>query len=250
MTHATLLGLVSDPHCGRSSDDHITLDVGGVNWSVPWGRFDAFGTAAYWVNQAARGQYSARLVRSCHRADLLSETVFCLLGGFGVTAESATAAHRAVRQLLAARPLPTAEEISNVLLRPMSNGLGRYRFPHQRGERIAAALRKLRTEAPPSDPQDLREYLLNFGGIGPKTAAWIVRNVTDSARVAIVDIWLDRALTHVGVFRPEWDLATHYYRYEEAFLQYAARGDVLPGALDLCVWEQARSVGRSHFGNR
>jgi thermostable 8-oxoguanine DNA glycosylase len=132
----------------------------------------------------------------------------------------------------------------------MSDGLGRYRFPHQRGERVAAALRKLRTDPPPSNPQDLREYLLSFGGIGPKTAAWIVRNVTGSARVAIVDIWLDRALTHAGVFRAEWGLARDYCLYEDAFLQYAALGDVLPGALDLCVWEQARSVGRSHFGDR
>lgn len=143
MKYELVLGTVSDPHCGRPSDEHITLDVGGVAWPVPWGRFDAFGTAAYWVNQAARGQYSARLTGSSRRADLVSETVFCLLGGFGVTAESAIAAHREVRQLLASRPLPTAEEIAHVLLRPMSNGLGRYRFPHQRGERIAAALHKL-----------------------------------------------------------------------------------------------------------
>ena len=250
MTSTTLLGLVSDPHCGRSSDDHITLNAGGIAWSVPWGRFDAFGTPSYWVNQAARGQYSSKLAGSSRRTDLLSETVFCLLGGFGVTAESATAAHRALRQLLASRPLPTAEEVADVLLRPMSNGLGRYRFPHQRGERIAAALRKLRADPPPSDPQDLREYLLGISGIGPKTAAWIVRNVTGSARVAIVDIWLDRALTYAGVFRPEWGLARDYCLYEEAFLQYSALGNVLPGALDLCVWEQARSVGRSHFGDR
>lgn len=250
MKDALALGTVSDPHCGRSSDEYITLDVDGVAWPVPWGRFDAFGTAAYWVNQAARGQYSARLESSSRRADLLSETVFCLLGGFGVTAESATAAHRAVRQLLASRPLPTAEEVATVLLRPMSDELGRYRFPYQRGERIAAALRKLRAESPPSDPQGLREYLLGFGGVGPKTAAWIVRNVTGSAHVAIIDIWLGRALTHAGVFRSEWHLTRDYRHLEEAFLQYAMLGDVLPGALDLCIWEQARSVGRSHFGDR
>ena len=117
----------------------------------------------------------------------------------------------------------------------------------QRAMRIAGALERIRVDPPPQDPLELRGYLLQLRGVGPKTAAWAVRNVTGSADVAIVDIWLVRALTCVGVFRPEWRVERHYERFEEAFLQYAAHGNVKPAALDLCIWEQARIVGPSYF---
>ena len=84
-------------------------------------------------------------------------------------------------------------------------------------------------------------------GVGPKTAAWIVRNTTGSAQVAIIDIWVARALTSAGVFKPGWRVERHYDRFEEAFLQYAAHGRVAPGALDLCIWEEARTVGAGYF---
>ena len=93
----------------------------------------------------------------------------------------------------------------------------------------------------------LRDYLLGLNGVGPKTAAWIVRNVTGSTEFAIIDIWLIRALMRIGVFRSEWRVERHYDRFEAAFLQYAAHGNVPPGALDLCIWEQARTVGHTRF---
>ena len=65
--------------------------------------------------------------------------------------------------------------------------------------------------------------------------------------MAIIDIWLIRALTSIGIFKPEWRVERHYDKYEEAFLQYAAHGNVQPGALDLCIWEQARIVGTNYF---
>ena len=247
MTGEIALGVVADPHCGRESSATIRLLVGREAWEVQWGRFDAFGTAAYWVDQTRRGRYPERVATLATGADLVSEALFCLLGGFGVTAESAQAAHTVVERLLETNQTPTAARIESVLRRPLPGRAGRYRFPRQRAVRIAEAVKRLRADPPPVDPLVLREYLLSMNGIGPKTAAWIVRNVTGSAEVAIVDIWLIRALRKTGIFRPEWRADRHYDRFEAAFLQYAALGKVPPGALDLCIWEQARRVGHTHF---
>jgi thermostable 8-oxoguanine DNA glycosylase len=249
MTRGAVLGEVADRHCDRTSNTPLSFSVGRDRWLVHWGRFDAFGTPAYWVDQTVRGCYSERIAVQASGADLLSETLFCLLGGFGVTAESAGAAHRAVLNFLVADRSPTTEEVEEVLRTPLPGGLGRYRFPRQRAERVADAVNRLREETAPTDPLLLKAYLLRLNGIGPKTASWIVRNATGSADVAIIDIWLVRALTRTGIFRSEWRVDRHYDRYEQAFLQYAAYGDVPAGALDLCIWEQARMVGHSHFVN-
>ena len=244
MTANIALGALVDPTCGRNSADYVCFSVGCEHWEVQWGRFDAFGTAAYWVNQTLRGGYADRVAESAQETDLFSETVFCLLGGFGITAELAQAAHRVVVDLLETDPLPRPDRVEQALRRRLPDGLGHYRFPRQRALRIADAVRRLRADSPPEEPLLLRDYLLSLNGVGPKTAAWIVRNVTGSAEVAIVDIWLIRALTQTGVFRPDWRIDRHYGRFEAAFLQYATHGGVSPGALDLCIWEQARRVGR------
>ncbi len=247
MTLGVVLGPVVDPHCGRDSDEHLIFAVGREDWRVQWGRFDAFGTAAYWVDQTIRGRYADKVELMARGADLRSETIFCLLGGYGVTAEIAQAAHGVVLRALRERPEAEPEEIETVLRRPLPDGLGRYRFPRQRAIRVVEAARRLRTNPPPDDPVLLREYLLGLNGIGPKTAAWIVRNVTGTPEVAIIDIWLIRALAQIGIFRCDWRVDRHYERYEAVFLQYAVHGQVLPGALDLCIWEQARRVGHAHF---
>ena len=247
MTLAVLLDAVVDPHCGRSSDAHVRISVSGEDWEVQWGPFDAFGTASYWVNQTVRGRYSDKIAAIADGADLMSETVFCLLGGFGISAESTRAAYRVVRGLLANEPEPSAEAVEAVLRRPLPGRAGRYRFPRQRAARVAHAVAQLRAATPPEDPLQLRDYLRGLNGVGPKTAAWIARNVTGSTEFAIIDIWLIRALMQVGVFRPEWRVERHYDRFEAAFLQYAAYGNVSPGALDLCIWEQARTVGHMWF---
>ena len=241
---------------GHDKLDHDTLDgrqgclrfsVGRQGWSVGWGRYDTFGTAAYWIDQVARGGYAARLTSHAQDADLLSETLFCLLGGYGVTAESAQAAHGVITTLLAEHETCTAARVEEALRQPLPGTGGRYRFPRQRAMRVAVAVNHLRHETPPRAPLMLRDYLMGLPGVGPKTAAWIVRNVTGSAQVAIVDIWLIRALTHIGIFDPDWRVDRHYDRFEAAFLQYASQGGVLPGALDLCIWEQSRRVGIKRF---
>ena len=242
-----ILGDTIDPHCQRDSSEWLTFSVASQQWAVQWGRFDAFGSPAYWVNQAIRGKYDERVAVDARGTDLQAETIFCVLGGYGVTAESGRAAFQVVNQLLAHDPYPDADPIEAVLREPLPHGLGRYRFPRQRASRIAGALHYLRDNPPPTAPIDLRDYLLGITGVGPKTAAWIVRNVTGSADLAIIDVWIARALTYVGISRPEWKISQHYTQFEAAFLQYADYGDVQPGVLDLCIWEQARTAGHSFF---
>ena len=242
------LDVVADPHCGRDSNVYMPFAVGSYEWEVQWGRFDAFGTAAYWIDQTVRSRYEDRVKALVDVTDPLSETLFCLLGGFGVTAESASAAHSVVIGLLASQPMPTVECIEDALRVPLPGGLGRYRFPRQRAARVANAVTRFQADPPDHrDPPRLREYLLGLNGIGPKTASWIVRNVTGTADVAIIDIWLIRALTRAGIFRPEWRVEQDYDLFENAFLHYATQGNVSPAALDLCIWEQARAVGHAFF---
>ncbi len=114
-------------------------------------------------------------------------------------------------------------------------------------ERIVVSLAQLRSEPPPGDPIELEIYLGRLYGVGPPTAARIVRNLTGSAKVAIISGPLVRALTWTGIFKPQWHLRRHYDRFRESFLQYADHGNVQPGALDLCIWEKTRSVEPSHF---
>ncbi len=242
-----MLDPVSDPHCGRSTQDRIKFSVGGENWDAEWGSYDVLGTAAFWVDQTVREDYAEQVAAMATGTDFETELVYCLLGGFGVTAELAHAACQVVLEMIAADPRLTADDLEGRLREPLPDGMGRYRFPRQRSQRIAAALTHTRAHPPPDDPLALRAYLLDLNGVGPKTAGWIVRNLTGSADVAIIDIWLIRALTPIGIFKPEWRVERHYSRYEDAFLQYACHGNVPPGALDLCIWEQARFLGTRYF---
>ncbi len=238
---------ILDPHCGRSSEAALRFRDHERAWTVRWGRYDAFGTPAYWVDQTVRRRYVDRIRAATAQSDLESEMVFCLLGGFGVTAEAAAAAHAIVMPLLKSAGEPDGAALEAALREPLGPSSGRYRFPRQRALRVASAVRDLRSEPIPDEPDALRRRLLRLAGVGPKTSAWIVRNHTGSDEVAIIDIWLVRALTHACVFPPDWRVARDYVRYESAFLSFAEQGDVSPAALDLCVWDQARRAGHEAF---
>jgi thermostable 8-oxoguanine DNA glycosylase len=214
--------------------------VAGQRWSTRWGRYDAFGSPAYWVDQTVRGTYEP--APQSQRADLLGEIVFCLLGGFGVSAESAGAAHQVVMNAIA-EGHTSAAALTEALRAPLPPRGRRYRFPRQRADRIAIAISHFQAAPPPPEPLCLRSWLLDLPGVGPKTAAWVVRNHTGSDDVAIIDIWLVRALTRAGVFLDSWRVDRDYGRYEDAFLSYADQGKVRASALDLCIWSQARAAG-------
>lgn len=208
---------------------------------VPWGRRDAIGTAAFWIGQTLAAPPAVPRVETVGslRSRVEEELVFCLLGGFGVSAEAARVAHDAVRPEVASTAPVDAGKLREVLSVPLADGR-RYRFPNQRSERIADALNELRCSDLPDEAADLRELLERLPGVGPKTSAWIVRNTTSCDEVAIIDIWLIRALRRCGVFRLGWTPERDYALMEMAFLQYAAAGGVPASSLDLVIWEQAR----------
>ena len=168
------------------------------------------------------------------------------LHGHGVRAEVGNAFLKPVIELLEEDSLPTSEAVEAVLRTPIA-GVGRYRFPNKAAY-ISGAVARIAAEPPPEEPSRRVDYLLRLRGVGPKTAALIESGLTGlHAEVHINDIWLRRALTPAGVFRSDWDVAQHYDRFEAAFLQYARHGNVLPGALDWCIWDLARKAGSRAF---
>ncbi|MYD84841.1 MAG: hypothetical protein F4144_15805 [Acidimicrobiaceae bacterium] len=211
------------------------LDVRGDAWDVRWGRYDDFGTPAWWIDQTRTGGYTDAYAPM----DVVEAVVWGLLHGGGIKAESGDAFLEPVMALLQQQPDADADAIESVLRTPVA-GVGRYRFPNKCAY-IAAAVDALERIPPPDNPAQLRRYLLDLRGVGPKTASLIVTAVTGgNAPVHINDIWLRRALTPSGIFRSEWQVEHDYDRFEEAFLQYARHGQVKPGALDWCIWELAR----------
>ena len=99
-----MLDPVSDPHCGRSTQARISFSVGGENWDAEWGSYDVLGTAAFWVDQTVREDYAEQVAAMATGTDFETELVYCLLGGFGVTAELAHAACQVVLEMIAADP--------------------------------------------------------------------------------------------------------------------------------------------------
>ncbi len=222
-----------------------SISVGDRELSFDWGRFDSPGSARFWIDQTERRGYIDRVRDEVEAVDLRDQTVFCLLGGHGITAEVATATFRELQRRVRLQATPDAEEIEAALRRPVRMPSGRdlrYRFWRQRAQRIAEALKFLDAGSPPSEARELRDWLMGISGVGPKTASWIVRNSTGSNDVAIVDIWLVRALTWAGVFPLDWTAHRDYFRLEAVFIAYANLGGVPPSALDWCIWEQGRAL--------
>jgi N-glycosylase/DNA lyase len=215
---------------------------------VHWGHCWQVGTPAYWValTTAARQEDHPDLRLTRHRlgATLAEEIAACLLGGHGMPHQVGLAAFEAVRDAgLLSRPSDSAE-IEAVLRTPLraDGRLLRYRFPAQRARYLSIALQRLMDERPPSAPRRLRDWLLNLPGVGPKTAAWIVRNHLDSDEVAIIDIHLLRAGVDAAIFDPDWRPPRDYHQLETMFLAWAAQGQVRPADLDAVIWsERARS---------
>lgn len=201
----------------------------GLSWHL--------GAAAYW-EALSRDASTADHYSLGH--NLVEEVVACLLGGYGVPASTAQAAFERLRGngLLASPIAADAGQIEALLSQPLCiDGVWRrYRFPSQRAQRVAAAVRMLAGQQEPKNDRDFRTWLQLIPGVGPKTASWVVRNRRGSAEVAIIDIHIVRAGTAAGVFPPLWDVVKHYSLYEQAFLQWADHAGVHPAHLDACIW--------------
>lgn len=225
--------------------DAVIIDPGDGPLVLTWGRMEELGTCAYWIEQTRRYQDDD----PTHRLgqDLTEEVAACMLGGFGMPAEVGLAAFRRLRDrgLITTDPPPDELELEDALSEPLDLGVRqvRYRYPRQRGHRLARALQMMPAIDPGSSPRQLRDFLLDLPGIGPKTASWVVRNHTGSDAVAIIDVHIHRAGLAAGFFRSGWRLPRDYHLFERAFLQVAEIGGVPASMMDGCIWAQLHQLG-------
>lgn len=223
------------------ADEHV---IPGVRWGEPWTLF----TPAYWLSQFWMNDLD-KIMQSPYQArgSLAEEVVFCLLGGFGITAEQATAAFEACCEANLIKTLETDPDLwTEVLLKPLSvNGRKQhYRFPNQKAKFIAAAMKYLSEHRLDKvSGIALRDSLLKIDGIGPKTAGWITRNYADADDVAILDIHLVRAGVLCGIFNPNERVEKHYHAMEAQFIRFSKALGVRPAVLDCLIWDQMRELG-------
>lgn len=222
----------------------------GSDWRrvVCWHDATRLGTAAFWIDQARR---RPRPETYQIGSGLHQEVALCLLGGYGITEKMAYSAYKRLRdeQLLTGEPVD-ADVLREALSRPFDlpghPRPVRYRFPSLKADRLAGALAYLREHSPPptAEPVELRDWLTSLPGIGLKTASWVVRNVTRTNDVAVIDVHIRRAGIAAGVFDPAWKLPRDYHRFEEAFVTWARVGGVPTADLDACIWSTLARMGR------
>lgn len=214
---------------------------------VKWGRPEWVPSAAYWAAMSQIADDSDDFV--CTEATLKEQVGFCLLGGFGITAEMNHAIfdHLDAQGIFRPHTIPAAAEIERLLRMPVNveGKLRRYRFPNQRSSRLATALRLIEENPPsPDDPRKFRDELIKIPGIGPKTASWITRNWLGSNEVAILDIHIIRAGILIGLFDRRQTVPRDYNEMEARFLAFAAALNVRPSLLDAVMWREMRKLGR------
>jgi len=213
---------------------------------IRWGCLEQVGTPAFWAAMALNSPNAAHgfIVTS---GTLAEEVGFCLLGGYGVTAEMAGAAYEYLRDagvfdLSQHFPMHRIEKLLSQKIK-VGNRAVRYRFPRQRSARIAVAMRELAENPPPeNDHVIFREHLLSLPGIGPKTASWITRNWLGSDEVAILDIHVIRACLMMGIFDDPIRLPRDYNKLETRFLDFSRRLGVRPAILDAIIWKEMREL--------
>lgn len=214
---------------------------------VKWGRPEWVPSAAFWAVMSRLADDADGFV--CTEATLQEQVGFCLLGGFGITAEM----NHAVFDRLEGEGVfvpgrkPMATEIERILREPllMEGGLRRYRFPNQRAIRLANALRIVEETPPsPDDPRRFRAELMKIPGVGPKTASWITRNWLGCDEVAILDIHIIRAGILIGLFDRQQTVPRDYDAMEARFLAFAKALGVRPSLLDAIMWREMRTLGR------
>jgi N-glycosylase/DNA lyase len=215
---------------------------------VRWGRPESLCTPAFWRSVAHYWGESGPEFRLPDRP-LAHIVAFCLLGGFGVRAEVNEAAFRSIVEagLLEPKYMATSEIIEACLSVPLwvKGRRVRYRFPRQRGRRLANALTILRTAPPPiDDVQAFRRHLMQIPGVGPKTASWIARDWLGSDDVAILDVHVVRACQLMKLFPRNVQLPRDYDRLERRFLEFARALGVRPSILDSVIWTEMRELPR------
>lgn len=212
--------------------------------SVRWGTIDAFPTPAYWLYQVIARRLAGRPVGYKLGRTLAEEVAACLLGGHGIPAPVGIAAYEKLRKLGALAEVPPSEaQFAAWLHEPLQVGqrLVRYRFATQKARYLAASLPLVQSAPAFETGKQLRDWLMDLPGIGPKTASWIARNWMDADDVAIVDIHIMRIGLALGLFPRELTVERHYLELEALFLQFSQALDVRPSELDAVIWYEMAS---------
>jgi thermostable 8-oxoguanine DNA glycosylase len=202
-------------------------------------------TPAYWALRSLVEENPLHGFTSS-TGSLVEEIGFCILGGFGITAEVNDAAFKALRAagVFDLSATVAEEDIKRLLLRPVNvqGRLQRYRFPNQRASRLTVMRQLLRSADLDSMPvPSLNQALRKIPGIGPKTAAWIIRNHFGSDDVAILDIHVIRACSRLRLFPADPMLPRDYEHLQEAFISFARAIQVRPAILDAVMWTEMRN---------
>lgn len=221
---------------------------------ILWGRGEMLDTAAYWALRCMTEDNPLHGFISAN-ACIVKEIGFCLLGGFGVKAEINGAAFERLDQagVFELSEHITESGIRDLLIQPLliAGRPHRYRFPNQRARRIASMRNHLSTvDLNGLSGAELKEALLRVNGIGPKTAAWIIRNHFDSDEVAILDVHVVRACARLQLFPASISLPRDYEPLEAKFLMFAHALEVRPAILDAVMWQDMRGINSSPRTNR
>jgi len=216
---------------------------------VKYGRADQLLSPAYWAMRCETANMDE--IDFVNRHGSLSEEVgFCLLGGYGVTLEVATAFFHKLKNegVFDAANIVSEKRLLKLLDEPASVGgrPHRYRFPQQRARRISKAMTELpHMRLDPSNPKGFRHEIQQLEGVGPKTASWIARNWLDTDMIAILDIHVLRAGWFLGIFDADCRLPKDYLELENRFLMFAQNLHVRASVLDSVMWLDMRTFGSS-----
>ena len=216
---------------------------------VAWGSADEVLTPAYWVVRTLSDDNPLHGFARAH-SSFLEEVGFCLLGGFGITAELNHAFFESLKAAGVFEPnrMFSAAQIEELLRAPAGVG-GKptvYRYPRQRAVRLAKALPVVGTHGFAEGPHhEVRQRLLGLSGVGPKTASWILRNHYGCNEVAILDIHVVRACRVMGLFPANSNISKEYAELEAIFLEFASAVSISASKLDAVIWSEMRGYSPS-----
>ena len=236
--------MIRDRLTQREMPDADAELLPGVHWGDPWTLF----TPAYWLAQAWMTQSDDHKANKYQARDsVVDELGFCMLGGFGITAELATNAFERCKHAGFFIRLETRVEVwTEALSAPLTinDRPVKYRYPNQKARFLASAMAYVQQNQLKLDSgKILRDQLLEIQGVGYKTASWVTRNVLDSDDVAILDIHLIRAGRLCGLFSARDDVQRDYLSMEERFLLFSRGLRLRPAILDCLIWDEMRAAG-------
>ena len=215
---------------------------------ICWGYYGKLFTPAYWkIQYLMHSQNDSFSIQYKLGNNILEEVVACLLGGFGLKAETGLAAFdRMVNRNLIKEGIDY-QPIFSSLEEPFSiaGKKVRYRFPNQKAKFIFQFLNRTDLkQIPLSNDLTFRKWLMSVNGIGPKTASWITRNYLNSENVAIIDIHIFRAGLIAGIFSEKLDVQKDYFKLEQIFIDFCKAIQVQPSKMDALMWLQMKESNR------